>query len=84
MTVDQNQKLKVEKIGDLPFTFSDGIAAEKNGKLYIGLGKQNAKESNKLYEYDLKTLKIKELASIPGESVRNQSVPNIKWKPLCI
>jgi len=77
LTVDKNQKLKVEKIGDLPFTFSDGIAAEKNGKLYIGLGKQNAKESNKLYEYDLKTLEIKELASIPGESVRNQSVAQI-------
>ncbi|MGE7839749.1 cyclically-permuted mutarotase family protein [Lysinibacillus sp. NPDC093712] len=77
LTIDKNKKLKVEKIGDLPFTISDGIAAEKDGKLYIGLGKQNAKESNKLYEYDLKTSKTRELASIPGESVRNQSVAQI-------
>ena len=74
LTVDKNEKLKVKKIGDLPFTISDGIAVEQDGKLYIGLGKQNGKESNKLYEYDLKTLKTKELASIPGETVRNQSV----------
>ena len=77
LTVGQNKKLKVSKIGDLPFTFSDGVAAEKDGKLYIGLGKQNGKESNKLYEYDLKTSKTRELASIPGESVRNQSVAQI-------
>ncbi|WP_409369062.1 cyclically-permuted mutarotase family protein [Lysinibacillus sp. 38-6] len=77
LTVDKHKKLQVEKIGDLPFTFSDGIAVEKDGKLYIGLGKQNAKESNKLYEYDLKTLKTKELAPIPGESVRNQSVAQV-------
>ncbi|MFJ7406430.1 MULTISPECIES: cyclically-permuted mutarotase family protein [unclassified Lysinibacillus] len=77
LTIDKNKKLKVEKVGDLPFTISDGIAAEKDGKLYIGLGKQNAKESNKLYEYDLKTSKTRELATIPGESVRNQSVAQI-------
>lgn len=77
LTIDKNKKLKAEKVGDLPFTISDGIAAEKDGKLYIGLGKQNAKESNKLYEYDLKTSKTRELASIPGESVRNQSVAQI-------
>ncbi|MEO4053042.1 cyclically-permuted mutarotase family protein [Solibacillus sp. CAU 1738] len=77
LTVDKNEKLKVKKIGDLPFTINDGIAAEQDGKLYIGLGKQNGKDSNKLYEYDLKTLKTKELAPIPGESVRNQSVAQI-------
>lgn len=77
LTVDQHKKLKVEKIGDLPFTLSDGIAVEKNGKLYIGLGKQNGKESNKLYEYDLKTANIRELAPIPGETARNQSVAQL-------
>ncbi|QOV13314.1 cyclically-permuted mutarotase family protein [Viridibacillus arvi] len=77
LTVDQNKKLKVRKIGDLPFTISDGVAAEKDGKLYIGLGKQDGKESNKLYEYDLKTSKTRELAPIPGETVRNQSVAQI-------
>ncbi|MCF2132456.1 cyclically-permuted mutarotase family protein, partial [Strepomyces sp. STD 3.1] len=77
LTVDKNEKLKTEKLGDLPFTISDGIAVEKDGKLYIGLGKQNGQDSNKLYEYDLKTSKTKELASIPGESVRNQSVAQI-------
>ncbi|KOS69103.1 3',5'-cyclic-nucleotide phosphodiesterase [Lysinibacillus contaminans] len=77
LTVGQNKKLKVSKIGDLPFTISDGVAAESDGKLYIGLGKQNGKESNKLYEYDLKTSKTRELAPIPGETVRNQSVAQI-------
>ncbi|WP_028392507.1 cyclically-permuted mutarotase family protein [Bacillus cihuensis] len=77
LTIDQNKKLKTKKIGDLPFTISDGIAVEKDGKLYIGLGKQNGKDSNKLYEYDIKTSKTRELASIPGESVRNQSVAQL-------
>ncbi|MGM9931832.1 cyclically-permuted mutarotase family protein [Pradoshia sp.] len=76
-TIDKNKKLKVKKIGDLPFTISDGIAVEKNGKLYIGLGKQNGTGSNKLYEYDVKTSKTKELAPMPGESVRNQSVAQL-------
>ena len=74
LTIDKHKKLKVKKIGDLPFTISDGIAAEKDGKLYIGLGKQNGKDSNKIYEFDIKTSKTRELASIPGEIVRNQSV----------
>ncbi|OCA91490.1 3',5'-cyclic-nucleotide phosphodiesterase [Bacillus sp. FJAT-27225] len=77
LTIDKNQKLNVEKVGDLPFTISNGIAVEKDGKLYIGLGQQNGKDSNKLYEYDLKTGKTRELAPIPGESVRNQSVAQL-------
>ncbi|MGE7022975.1 cyclically-permuted mutarotase family protein [Solibacillus cecembensis] len=77
LTVDKKNKLNVKKVGDLPFTISDGVAAENDGKLYIGLGKQNGKESNKLYEYDLKTSKTRELATIPGETVRNQSVAQI-------
>lgn len=77
LTIDKNKKLKVENIGDLPFTISNGIAVEKDGKLYIGLGKQNGKDSNKLYEYDLKTSETKELAPIPGETARNQSVAQL-------
>ncbi|WP_423800709.1 cyclically-permuted mutarotase family protein [Neobacillus sp. SAB-20_R2A] len=77
LTIDKNKKLKVEKVGDLPFTISNGIAVEKDGKLYIGLGQQNGKDSNKLYEYDLKTSNTRELASIPGEPVRNQSVAQL-------
>ncbi|WHY91658.1 cyclically-permuted mutarotase family protein [Neobacillus cucumis] len=77
LTLDSHKKLKVKKVGDLPFTISDGIAVQKDGKLYIGLGKQNGKDSNKLYEYDLKTSKTRELASIPGESARNQSVAQL-------
>lgn len=77
LTIDKNKKLKVEKIGNLPFTISNGIAVEKDGKLYIGLGQQNGKDSNKLVEYDLKTSKTRELASIPGESARNQSVAQL-------
>ncbi|ALC92793.1 3',5'-cyclic-nucleotide phosphodiesterase [Bacillus sp. FJAT-18017] len=77
LTIDKKKKLKVEKVGDLPFTINNGIAVEKDGKLYIGLGQQNGKDSTKLYEYDLKTSQTKELASIPGESVRNQSVAQL-------
>jgi N-acetylneuraminate epimerase len=77
LTIDKNKKLIVKKIGELPFTISNGIAVEKNGKLYIGFGQQNGIDSNKLYEYDLKTSKTKELASIPGERVRNQSVAQL-------
>jgi N-acetylneuraminate epimerase len=77
LTIDKNEKLKVEKVGDLPFTISNGIATENDGKLYIGLGQQNGKDSNKLYEYDPKTSKTKELAPIPVESARNQSIAQI-------
>lgn len=77
LRVDRDKKLKTKKIGDLPFSISDGIAVEKDGKLYIGLGKQNGKDSNKLFEYDLSTSKTKELAPIPGEGSRNQSTAQL-------
>jgi N-acetylneuraminate epimerase len=84
LTIDKNKKLNVEKIGDLPFTISNGVAVEKDGKLYIGLGKQNGKDSNKLYEYDLKTSETKELAPIPGETARNQSVAQLLGENLYV
>ncbi|MBZ0313944.1 cyclically-permuted mutarotase family protein [Clostridium butyricum] len=77
ITLDESNKLKYEKVGDLPFTLSNGIAAEYNGKLYIGLGSQNGKDSTKLYEYDLKTNEIKELASLTEKSSMNQCVAQI-------
>jgi len=77
ITLDNSSKLKYEKIGDLPFTLSNGIAAEYNGKLYIGLGNQNGKDSTKLYEYDLQSNQIKELASLPDKTAMNQCVAQI-------
>lgn len=76
-TLENSNKIKSEKIGELPFTISDGIASEKDGKLYIGLGKQDGKASNKFYEFDLKKGETKELAEIPGEITRNQAVAQI-------
>lgn len=75
--LDENKKITYEKVGNLPFTLSDGIAAEYEGKFYLGLGKQDGKASNKFYEYDIKTNTTKELAEIPGEKTRNQSVAQI-------
>lgn len=72
-----NNKLIIKKIGDLPFTFQNGGAVERNGKLYIHSGKQNGKATNKLFEYDLNNGTIKELAAIPGPLTRTQAVSQI-------
>lgn len=69
-------KLDAQKIGDLPFTFQNGGAVEKDGKLYIHTGKQDGKASNKFYSYDLKTKEVVELASVPGDT-RTQSVSQL-------
>lgn len=76
-STDENGELTVESIGDLPFTFSDGIAVKKDNKIYVGLGKQNGQPSNKMYEFDIETKKTKELEAIPGEKTRNQSVAQL-------
>lgn len=76
-TVDKNGKLDVKKIGELPFTLSDGIAVKKDEKIYTGLGKQNGKASNKFYEFDIESGETKELTSVPGHDTRNQSVAQI-------
>ncbi|MCI6151802.1 cyclically-permuted mutarotase family protein [Fusobacterium perfoetens] len=70
-------KLKVEKIGDLPFTLQNGGAVEKDGKLYVFAGKQDGQATNKLWSYDLATKEVKELAPIPGASGRTQAVGQI-------
>ena len=69
-------KLKMEKIGDLPFTFQNGGAIEKDGKLYVYTGKQAGQASNKFYSYDLTTKEVKELPPVPGET-RTQSVSQL-------
>lgn len=76
-TVNDKGKIDVKNIGDLPFTFSDGIATKYNDKIYIGLGKQNGEASNKFYEFDISSGNTKELSHIPGETTRNQSVSEI-------
>ena len=73
----QNGKLNIEKIGDLPFTLQNGLAVERNGKLYIAGGAKGNGNSSGLYEYDLTSKEIKELSPIPAEAVRQQLVGQI-------
>ena len=73
----KNGKLSVEKIGDLPFTLQNGTAVERDGKLYVISGKQNGKATNKMYEYNLATREVKELAPVPGAKTRTQAVSQI-------
>ncbi|WP_300329276.1 cyclically-permuted mutarotase family protein [Fusobacterium sp.] len=70
-------KLKVEKVGDLPFTLQNGGVAEKDGKLYVFAGKQNGAGTNKFWSYDLTTKEAVELAPVPGADVRTQPVGQI-------
>ena len=73
----ESGKLKYKKIGDLPFSFSDGIAVEHNNILYIGFGKQDGKPNNRFISFDLKTNFIKELNTIKDNSVRNQAIAQV-------
>ncbi|PCG19663.1 cyclically-permuted mutarotase family protein [Brachyspira sp. G79] len=73
----KDNKLNVEKIGDLPFTLQNGVAVYRDNKLYIITGKQAGKGSNKLYEYDLAAKETKELAPVPGEESRTQAVAQL-------
>lgn len=63
--------------GDLPFTFSDGFAVKKDKDIYLGLGKQDGKASNKVYKFNVETGKTEELKEIPGEPTRNQAVAQL-------
>lgn len=76
-SVDKKGNLKEKLIGDLPFTISDGIAVKQGNYIYVGLGKQDGKASNKMYKFNLKTKKIMEIESMPGEETRNQAVAQI-------
>lgn len=73
----KNNKLNVEKIGDLPFTLQNGVAVYKDNKLYIITGKQSGKGSDKVYEYDLDTKETKELAPVPNQASRTQAVAQL-------
>lgn len=77
ITTDKNGKVNLKHIGDLPFTFSDGFAVKKDKDIYLGLGKQNGKASNKVYKFNIDTKKTEEVKSIPGETTRNQPVAQI-------
>ena len=73
----KDNKLNVEKIGDLTFALQNGAAVYKDNKLYVITGKQAGKGSNKVYEYDLNTKEVKELASVPGEESRTQAIAQL-------
>lgn len=75
ITIKDN-KINVEKIGELPVTVENAIAQYKDGKIYFGVGKLAGKLSKDFYVYDLKTKESKKLAEFPGEA-RNQSISQI-------
>lgn len=77
----ENNKLKTEIVGKLPVTFENGVAKEKDGKIYFGVGKigtpgEKATNSNRFFVYDIATAKTEELASFPGEG-RSQTIGQI-------
>ena len=81
LTTDNKGKLKIEKVGELPFKIQNGVAGYANDALYIGLGNQNGKSSADFYKFDLKSKEITKLASFTGD-LREQSVSQIlnnKW-----
>lgn len=84
LKVDKNGNLTTKKIGELPFTYSDGVAVKKGNKLYIGAGKQDGKATNKFWEFDLSTGKTKELAAVPGEDTRTQVVAQVLNGYVCV
>ncbi|MDK0721800.1 cyclically-permuted mutarotase family protein [Clostridium perfringens] len=45
--------------------------------MYLGLGKQDGKASNKVYKFNVETGKTEELKEIPGEPTRNQAVAQL-------
>ncbi|MEG0136503.1 MAG: cyclically-permuted mutarotase family protein [Cetobacterium sp.] len=71
-----NKSTEVMKVGELPFTYFSGVAIHKNDKLYIVSGKQDGKDSNNFYEYDLVTKETTQLISFPGDK-RSQSIGQI-------
>ncbi len=73
LSAGNNGKLQIEKTGSLPFTFQNGAAAVYQGKLYVGVGKQDGKLSQKFYSFDLKTKQVTQLADFPG-AAREQVV----------
>lgn len=77
----ENEKIKVEKVGELAVGFENGVAAYRDGKIYYGVGKledvdKKLKNGNDFYYYDLKTKENKKLAQFPGEK-RSQTVGKI-------
>lgn len=74
---DEAGEVTVEEVGELPFTFSDGIAVLKDNVLYVGAGKQDGAASNKFYAYDLESKEITDLEAVPGEETRTQSVAQL-------
>ena len=77
ITADDKGDIATKHIGDLPFTFSDGISVKKDKYIYTGLGKQNGKATNKFHKFDVETGETEEIASIPGEVTRNQAVAQV-------
>lgn len=80
LTLNKDKKdITVSKVGELPFTFHSGTATYRNEKLYIVAGKQDGKDSNNFYQYDLVTKQIEALPNFPGEK-RAQPISQILKK----
>lgn len=72
----EKNDVEINKIGELPFTFYNGIAVFRNNSLYILTGKQDGKNSNELYKFDISSKKIEKLANLPSEA-RSQGIGKI-------
>lgn len=77
LTLSKNKKnVIVKSIATLPFSFQSGVASLYNNNIYIVTGKQNGKNSNNFYKYNLSNNSLTILPNFPG-SERSQSIGNI-------
>lgn len=72
----ENDKLQVEKIGELEVPFENGIAEYHDGKIYYGVGKLDGEASSDFYAFDIESGENTLLAAFPG-AARSQSVSEI-------
>ncbi len=76
LTANTEGKLQVQTVGELPFSFQNGVAAYADGALYLGLGKQDGQLSRQMYRYDLGKHTLTALPPFPG-TAREQAVSQI-------
>lgn len=86
LTASDTGKLSHEVLPPLPFAFQNGfaVAAEDGtGRIYLGLGNQDGKASNRVWAYHPKTGELAELPAFPG-APRTQSVAALLGGRLCV
>lgn len=82
--ISDDGQVNAQKVGTLPFTFSDGFAVMQSDLMYIGAGKQDGKATNRTWSYNVRTGECKELAPIPGADTRTQCVAQALNGRICV